>query len=133
MTELLTTNEVARCLYRSAENIRQLTKTGKLKCRRTATGQRILPLRTSKPLLRLARTGRGQASWLREMTDDETPSPWFTVAEAARYARVSASTLRRAIKRNRLVAFRIGSAIRLQRNDVVRWLRSTPTKVGHRE
>ena len=41
MHDLMTTSEVARCLYRSSENIRYLTKTGKLPCRRTATGQRI--------------------------------------------------------------------------------------------
>ena len=42
MTDLLmTTSDVARTLTRSAENIRYLTKTGRLKCRRTLTGQRI--------------------------------------------------------------------------------------------
>lgn len=44
MYDLLTTNEVARFLCRSAENVRYLTKTGKLPCRRTATGQRIYSL-----------------------------------------------------------------------------------------
>ena len=41
MNDLLMTGEVARCLLSSAENVRYLTKTGKLKCRRTANGQRI--------------------------------------------------------------------------------------------
>ena len=39
--QLLTTGEVARTLTRSAENIRYLSKTGRLKCRRTWSGQRI--------------------------------------------------------------------------------------------
>ena len=58
-------------------------------------------------------------------------SPWVTVQEAASYARVSPSTVRRAIKRKRLVAFRIGSAIRLQRDDVDAWIRAVQTGVSN--
>jgi excisionase family DNA binding protein len=57
----------------------------------------------------------------------ETTPRWLTVQEAASYARLSPSTVRRAIKRQRLKAFRVGSAIRLQRCDLDAWLRATPT------
>ena len=61
-----------------------------------------------------------------------TPSPWMNVAEAASFARVSHSTLRRAIRRRRLAAYRIGggSAIRLRRDDLDEWLSSAPTRVN---
>jgi len=64
---------------------------------------------------------------------ESTPSPWMNVAEAASFARVSHSTLRRAIRRNRLTAYRVsgGSAIRLDKADVDAWPRSVPTKVSN--
>ena len=57
MNDLLTTGEVARCLWRSAENVRYLTKTGKLKCRRTATGQRIYSARDVEAFIASGRNG----------------------------------------------------------------------------
>jgi excisionase family DNA binding protein len=57
----------------------------------------------------------------------EAPLRWLTVQEAATYARLSPSTIRRAIARRRLKAFRVGSAIRLQRADLDSWLSMAPT------
>ena len=61
---------------------------------------------------------------------ETTPSPWMNVADAASFARVSHSTLRRAIRRNRLTAYRVsgGAALRLDRADVDAWLRQCPTR-----
>ena len=56
----------------------------------------------------------------------------MNVAGAASYARMSPSTIRRAIRRNRLTAYRVngGAAIRLQRADVDLWLCAVPTRVN---
>jgi excisionase family DNA binding protein len=60
-----------------------------------------------------------------------TPSPWMNVAGAASYARMSPSTIRRAIRRRRLAAYRLngGSGLRLLRDDIDSWIRSIPATV----
>ena len=72
------------------------------------------------------------------MTVETVPAPaeqdsrWLTVREAAAFSKVSVSTLRRAIRRNRLTAYRVsgGSAIRLDKADVDAWLRQCPTRIN---
>jgi excisionase family DNA binding protein len=57
-------------------------------------------------------------------------SPWLTLQQAASYGQCSDSTVRRAVKRGRLIAYRIGggSAIRIHLNDFELWLRQCPTR-----
>ena len=57
MTQLMTTSEVARSLARSAENVRYMTKTGRLKCRRTLTGQRIYSAKDVEAFIASGRNG----------------------------------------------------------------------------
>ena len=54
----------------------------------------------------------------------------MTLREASAFAKVSVSTLRRAIARNRLTAYRVnnGSHLRVNSEDVDRWLRQAPTQ-----
>ena len=54
----------------------------------------------------------------------------MTRADAARYGRLSVASISRAIRTGRLRAYRIagGRAIRLHRDDIDRWLRSTSTR-----
>lgn len=44
----------------------------------------------------------------------------FTKAEAARILRVSASTMGRLIRRRRILAYRVGSAIRIPADELTR-------------
>ena len=59
-------------------------------------------------------------------------SAWLTAAEAADYARVNVVTIRRAVQRGRLVAFRVnaGRNLRFRRSDLDAWLASSPVEVG---
>jgi excisionase family DNA binding protein len=74
---------------------------------------------------------------VRPMTAESVPAPveqgsrWMTLREASAFAKVSVSTLRRAIARNRLTAYRVnsGSHLRVNSEDVDRWLRQAPTQI----
>jgi len=61
----------------------------------------------------------------------EQGSHWLTLREAASVSRTSMSTLRRAIQRGRLTAYRVnsGSHLRVNTDDLDRWLRQCPTRV----
>ncbi len=60
----------------------------------------------------------------------DSPSPWLTLKQAASYGKCSDSTIRRAVKRGRLIAYRVGggSSIRIHLNDFDSWLRQSPTR-----
>ena len=65
----------------------------------------------------------------RQPPHEPRPSPWMTRADAATYARVSVASIARAYRNGRLEAHRVagGRAIRLHRDAVDAWLRSTST------
>ena len=60
------------------------------------------------------------------------PSNWLTVQQAAERASINAATIRRAVKRGDLPAFRIaqGRLVRLRVEDVDAWLSTTPVKAS---
>jgi excisionase family DNA binding protein len=55
---------------------------------------------------------------------------WLTYKEAAERVRLDVATLRRAVKRGALVAFRVngGHRVRLRAEDVDAWQSAFPTK-----
>ena len=54
-------------------------------------------------------------SWMAEMTQPEDVPEFDTVEELAEFFRVSPSSVRRAINKNQVRAFRIGGSIRIPR------------------
>ena len=116
MNDLLTTGEVARCLWRSAENVRYLTKTGKAEMQTDGDRPTHLLSEGRRGVHReWSERVRGRHRRLHAMSDSHgkpldsasTPSPWMNVAGAASYARMSPSTIRRAIRLRRLAAYRL--------------------------
>ncbi len=59
-------------------------------------------------------------------------SPWLTLEEAARYARVSGATLRREAKAGRLRAYKVGGrrCWRFKAEDLDQWLVAGEPKVA---
>jgi excisionase family DNA binding protein len=55
---------------------------------------------------------------------------WLTPKEAAEYARVAPITLRRAVQRGTLNAYRVngGRRVRFRAEDLDRWLQATPVR-----
>jgi excisionase family DNA binding protein len=60
---------------------------------------------------------------------DPSPAPWLTLSEAAAYAKLHPATLRRAIHRGHLIAFRAGCGrlVRLKHVHVDDWLEGVNT------
>ena len=56
------------------------------------------------------------------MTAAVTPSPLLTVAEAAEALRVSTRTVRRLVSAGSLPALRVGVSVRIDRDELHRWL-----------
>jgi len=50
---------------------------------------------------------------------------WFTIAEAAKYLKVSIQSIRNFIKDNRLPSYRNGQVIRLKRTDLDAFLKKS--------
>lgn len=58
---------------------------------------------------------------------------WLTAAEAAAYAKVSAWTIRQAVKSGELEAFAVGKggrSYRLRAEDIDTWMQATPHEPG---
>jgi excisionase family DNA binding protein len=57
-----------------------------------------------------------------------SPTVWFNPREAAAYARCNVVTLRRAVRRGLLRAYRVngGHKVRYRAQDLDRWLESSP-------
>lgn len=53
---------------------------------------------------------------------DQAPEPWMTLDEAAKHAKASPDTLRRAIAAGELRCGRAGAAARVLLSDVDRWM-----------
>jgi excisionase family DNA binding protein len=66
--------------------------------------------------------------------NEETRSPWFTCAQAAKYASVSRSTLYEAVNAGVLKSYKTGfpvKVVRFHREDLDAWLKGKTKKEHH--